>query len=322
MPPFHRPRHRLALTRTCLGLLSALWMSAAPESLAAPKKKPTRPSRNAPASRPAEPAPEPAPASAATPAPAAETSPAVAPVKKPAEESALESRSAGVSRPPPPARAAPAPEPAASAPPRGLRLGLGPDLFVEGGRMSGIQGINTSRQDESFDYTSANFLSATAWLTAPVTSVSERLRVGAGLRLFGNYAAGGGRTFGFGLLNEVFALGEYGVPVAEKTEVAIGLRAGLSVLVPGLQFSEEIFRLRDSGVDVWNVPRVGWLVGPSAGARRRMSERIWLRADVLAQVERQFLFATSQQISGLAFSKDWSTLTLRLGLSLGAEFSL
>jgi hypothetical protein len=203
-----------------------------------------------------------------------------------------------------------------------MRLGLGGDLFFESSRMTGEQTINASRTDESFDYSSLGFLSATAWMNTPVPSVSERVRVGAGLRIFGNYAAGGGQEFGFGLLNEVFVNGEYGLPVADKMELVLGGRAGLSFLIPGRKFQEEIRRLQEQGVSVWSVPRVGWLAGPSVGARRQMSERIWLRADLLAQAEQQYLFATSQEISGLRFTKTWSTLALRLGLNLGAEFSL
>jgi hypothetical protein len=199
---------------------------------------------------------------------------------------------------------------------------VGGDVFLEGARMTGEQGINTSRRDESFDYSSAGFLSATAWLNTPVTVLSERLRVGAGLRIFGNYAAGGGREFGFGLLNEVFISGEYGLTVADKTEVVFGGRVGMSLLIPNREFAAEIRRLQEQGVHVWSLPRVGWLAGPSFGARRQMSERIWLRADLVAQAEQQYLFSTSQELSGLVFTKNWSTLGLRVGLTLGAEFAL
>jgi hypothetical protein len=203
-----------------------------------------------------------------------------------------------------------------------MRVGVGGDLFLEGARMSGEQGINAARFDESFDYTSASFLSATAWLSTPVPRVNERLRVGAGLRIFGNYGGGGRNEFGFGLLNEAFVSGEYGLPVADQMEVVFGGRAGLAFLVPGREFEAEIRRLQEQGVGVWSVPRVGWLVGPSVGARRRMSDRIWLRADLLAQAEQLYLFATSQEISRFRFTKHWSTLGLRLGLTLGAEFAL
>jgi hypothetical protein len=202
-----------------------------------------------------------------------------------------------------------------------MRIGVSPDLFLEGARMTGVQNIDTARLDESFDY-SAGFLSATVWMTIPMPSVSERLRVGAGLRIFGNYKASGGQQFGFGLLNEVFVSGEYGLPVADKTEVVFAGRVGFPFLIPGLEFAETIRSLQAQGVSVWSVPRVGWLLGPSVGARRQMSERIWLRADLLGQVGQQYLFATSQEISGFRYTKNWSTLGLRLGLSLGAEFSL
>jgi hypothetical protein len=151
---------------------------------------------------------------------------------------------------------------------------------------------------------------------------SERLRVGPGVRVFGNYAAGGDRPYTFGILTEAFALGEYGLPVSERMEVVLGARAGLALLLPGGALSEEINRLRTEGASVWKVPRVGWLLGLNAGTRRRMSERISLRADLGLQLERLYLFRTDQEVDGLHFQKNWTTQALRLGLTLGAEFAL
>lgn len=204
------------------------------------------------------------------------------------------------------------------------RIGLGVDVFTESSRLSGHQTINTARQDESFDYNSKGFLSATLNLSIPASISPERARMGAGVRFFGNYGAGGEgqREFGLGLLNELFVSGEYGLPVAAKMEAVFGARGGVALLVPGKQLSEEIHRLREQGVDVWNVPRVGWLGGISVGARRRMGEHLLLRADFSGQLQRLFLFATSQEIQGLDFNKSWNTFGLRLGFTLGAEFAL
>lgn len=326
------------LPRVCCGLLSALLVLAAPAAEAAPSKKSSKSSKSSrkgasktpPAAPAAQPAPaEPAPEPVAAPAPAAEAKPAPAPdaetkVAEGPARSARESKPAAEARPAPApkaSRSAAAEAKAAPAAPGRMRVGVSPDLFLEGAQLTGVQHIDTARLDESFGY-SAGFLSVTAWLTTPVPTVSERLRVGAGVRIFGNYAASGGQQYGFGILNEAFVSGEYGLPVADKTEVLFGGRAGFSFLIPGLEFAETIRNLQAQGVDVWSVPRVGWLVGPSLGARRQMSERIWLRADLLGQVGAQYLFATSQEISGFRYSKNWSTLGLRLGLSLGAEFSL
>ncbi|AKJ07174.1 TPR domain protein [Archangium gephyra] len=222
----------------------------------------------------------------------------------------------------PPARVAVASTPKTSGMPGQMRVGVGGDLFFESSRMTGTWSINNSRTDESFDYTSLGFLSATAWLTTSTPMLNERLRVGAGLRIFGNYTAGGGNQFGFGLLNEAFAIGEYALPLNNKTEFLCGGRVGLSLLVPNSEFETEIRQLQEQGVNVWSVPRMGWLLGLSGGARRQMSDRIWLRADVLVQLEQQYLFDTSQEISGFRFTKNWSTLAVRLGLTLGAEFAL
>ncbi|WP_052519742.1 hypothetical protein [Archangium violaceum] len=325
------------LSRVCCGLLSALLVLAAPAAEAAPKKsaksskssrtRASKPAAAEPVAQPAaaEPAPaEPAPAAEAkaAPEPAVETKVAEAPPPRPARESKVvaEARPAPAQKSSASRSAAKGKDeaPLVSGP---MRIGLSPDLYLEGARMSGVQYINATRLDESFDY-SAGFLSITAWVNTPVPAVSERLRLGAGVRIFGNYAASGGQQFGFGIYNELFASGEYGLPVADKMEVVFAARAGLSLLIPGLEFAETISRLQTQGVAVWSVPRVGWLLGPSVGARRRMSDKIWLRADVLGQIGQQYLFATSQEISGFNYSKNWSTLGLRLGLSVGAEFSL
>ncbi|ATB36515.1 hypothetical protein CYFUS_001930 [Cystobacter fuscus] len=313
-------------------LLSALLVLATPEALAASKSRSKAKSSKTrsgtskaapvtPAPQP-EPSPEPAvePASEAPKEEKAEAEAPVVPVEQPRAVVAAKPAAAARPAPAPRAPAARPSESSSKANAGRMRIGVGPDLFLESAKLSGEQGINISRQDESFDYSSASFLSATIWLNTTVPSVSERLRVGAGARIFGNYGAGGGRTFGFGLLNEAFAFAEYGLPVADKMEVVFAARGGFSVLVPGQEFAEEIRRLQEQGVGVWSVPRVGWLVGPSVGARRRMTERILLRADILGQVQQQFLFATSEDIDGLRYTKNWSTLALRLGLSLGVEF--
>jgi len=233
-----------------------------------------------------------------------------------------------VARPAPsraaPVAAAPAPMRMESTTPasKKLRIGVGVDLFTEDSRMSGEQAINTSRRDESFDYSGGNFLSLTLGMSVPAPIASERARIGGGVRLFGNYTRGGDAVFGFGMLNQAFITGEYGLPVGKQFEAMFGARGGLQLLLPGREFSAEINRLQDQGVDVWSVPRVGWLAGLSLGARRQMTEHILLRADLAAQYEKLFLFATSQEIDGLQFNKDWSTSGIRLGLTLGIEFAL
>lgn len=203
-----------------------------------------------------------------------------------------------------------------------MRIGVALDLFTEKAKMSGTQTINASPRDESFDYGSSTFLSATLSMSVPAPIAKERARIGGAVRLFGNYSADGDHPFGFGLLNQAFVTGEYGLPVADKMEVVFGARAGLSLLIPGHELSAEIHRLQDQGVGVLSVPRIGWLGGLSAGARRRMSEHILLRADLSGQLEKLYLFATSEDLGGLQFDKHWSTLGLRLGLTLGVEFAI
>jgi hypothetical protein len=199
------------------------------------------------------------------------------------------------------------------------RVGLGLDFFLESSRLNGEQWINTTRRDESFDYPSAGLISGTVSL---MFGRGGRLRIGPGLRLYGNYAAGDNRDFLFGVLSELFALAEYGIPAIEKVQVVLGGRAGAGLLFPAGDFGDEIRRLQRQGLGVWSIPRVGWLAGVNAGARRPLGDRLSVRLDVLAQMSQLFLFATDQVVFDLRVRKGWSTYSMRYGLTLGLELAL
>ncbi len=318
-------------------LVLAVLMPSEPASAAPRRRAKTTKSKSVPktppASTPAPSEPEPAPAAkepAPEPAPAA---PAAAAASERAPERAPEPEPA----PAPKVAVAPAPKAAKaaarpSAPARKEdsssdgpiavldRLGVGVDGFLGGGGVKGEQWINSTRLDESFAYGHPG-LSGTAWLLLRHASV-ERLRYGPALRVYGNYAAVEGQQFTFGPLFEGLVTGEYSLPAFEKFDGIFGARAGLAVLVPGGDFEAEIARLRREGVDVWGVPRAGFVAGLNVGTRRRMGENLWLRADLLWQYRQLFLFATDQNISGLRFRKSWSADGMTLGLNLGVELAL
>jgi hypothetical protein len=346
MRPLLAPRICWKALLVTLSLLCALPPRAEAQTKTPAKTQPKKKAKKKSKAQPQAPAQQPEKAQAPEPQKAQPQEPEKAPSKEPEKVAAPEKapapeKPAAPRKTPPPQKAptaqkAPAPEKVAvpdrpqsqvQAEERAraasrMRIGVGLDLFTEDARMAGQQSINASQRDESFDYKSATFLSATLSMSIPAPVFEERARIGGGVRLFGNYSAGGDRRFGFGLLNQAFILGEYGLPVANKTEVMFGGRVGVSLLIPGRDFDQEIERLQVQGVGVLSVPRVGWLAGLSAGARRRMSEHILLRADLSGQLDKLYLFSTSESIEGLEFSKSWSTFGLRLGFTLGIEFAL
>ncbi|MBX5483262.1 MAG: hypothetical protein IRZ16_15680 [Myxococcaceae bacterium] len=197
------------------------------------------------------------------------------------------------------------------------RLGVGFDLWAETGQLSGEQWINASRLDESFD-TAAAGGSISAWM---LFLARDRVRAGPGIRFFGNYGRGGNQEYLLGFLTEAFMMGEYSLRAFEKFDILLGGRAGLAVLAPGGEFGEEITRLQREGVGVWSVPRPGVLAGIDVGLRRQLTGKFALRADLNAQYEQLFLFATNEEIDHYRFQKNWSTHTIRLGLLFGAEVS-
>lgn len=196
------------------------------------------------------------------------------------------------------------------------RLALSFDLYSEGGQLTGEQWINETRRSERLDWTDAS-ASMTAWGVFGLKG-SERVKWGPGVRLHGVL----GDNYGFGLYGEAFAGLEYGLPVIEKFEVVFSGRGGFSLLFPGDDFADEIARLQREGVGVWGLPRPGVHGSVAVGARRRMTDRIRLRLDLSAQYTQMSLFSHSEVIEDLRLEKDWGLRTLRVFLSLGAEFSL
>jgi hypothetical protein len=190
--------------------------------------------------------------------------------------------------------------------------------FFESSRLNGEQRIAQTRQDESFNYGSASPWSVSAALLA---HRGGRFRLGPGLRIFGNYSAAQ-PEFRFGFLTEAYAQGEYALPAFEQFEAVFGARLGVALLFPNGDFAEEIRRLQSNGVNVWSVPRVGWLGALSLGLRRPLGDRIALRFDVIGQMEQLFLFLHSQTVGDLRIRKAWNTYTLRLSFALGVELRL
>jgi hypothetical protein len=193
------------------------------------------------------------------------------------------------------------------------------DFFLEKSRMGGEQIINVTRRDESFDYASNGFISVTTALSYPW---GKRFRLGPGIRVLGIYSGAGQDAFEFGFLVEALLMGEVGIPLVEKWEMTLGGRLGLPVLFPRGDFGDEIRRLQVDRVGVWSLPRIGWIAGITAGAKRQMTERLWLRADLNGQLEQIFLFATDELIEGFAFRKNWSAHIVRVGLTVGLEVTL
>ncbi|HZH03467.1 MAG TPA: hypothetical protein VEY30_06760 [Myxococcaceae bacterium] len=264
-----------------------------------------------------------------TPAATQPATPAAAPAPIPTEDAPLAPESSADEPPvPTPAAAASKPSTSKSArassrgarlkPPR--RLVIAGDLFFEDGRLNAEQRINASPREESFDYGSKGFLSGQIFLLFPE---SERFRWGPGLRFFGKYSASveNQDPYEFGFLTQAFVAGEFALPLAPSWDLLLGGRAGLGLLFPGGNFKQEIDRLQAEGVGVWSLPRVGWLAGLSGGARKQLSDRLALRAELAGQLEQLYLFLTDEDVDGLDFRKSWNTYSLRFGLTVGLEVS-
>ena len=198
------------------------------------------------------------------------------------------------------------------------RVGLGLNLYAEGGRREGEQWINNSPAQENDEWVGPAVSADAYVLYGKELKLPTWLRAGAGVRVYGEYASLGQR-YAFGILNDLYVLGEFSLPAFERFELALGARAGLSLLIPTGDFASEIRRLQQQGIGAWSIPRIGWLAGVNAGMRRKMADRFFLRLDLTGQWQTIYLFAIDEMAGGFRYRKYWSVSALRLGFTLGAE---
>jgi len=192
------------------------------------------------------------------------------------------------------------------------------DVFGEAAALNGEQWINATRTNQGFSYGTGG-IGGTA---AGLFKLGDRWHLGPAFRLVGPYTAGN-QNFGFGGLGELFALGQYTLPnVLWDIDAHFTSRAGVAVLMVGGGLLEEIERLQREGASVNAFPRVGWLVGAGLGARKPLSERLFLRLDLGVNYEGLSLFNHDETIDGLRLRKTWGTDQLRLTFSLGLEFGV
>ena len=199
------------------------------------------------------------------------------------------------------------------------RVGVSLNVYAEGGRRDGERWINNSREPENDEWVGPA-LSADAYVLygGKELKIPPSIRIGPGVRVYGEYASLGQR-YAYGILNDLYMIGEFSLPAFERFELALGARAGLSLLIPTGDFASEIRRLQAQGIGAWSIPRVGWIAGVNAGMRRKMIDRFWLRLDFLGNWQTLYLFAIDETQGGYRFRKYWSVSSLRLGATLSAE---
>jgi hypothetical protein len=249
------------------------------------------------------------------PAPSTETPPATSkPASKPAPKPAPQ---APTSAPVDTVAASATVEPRRAAP---WHLGMSVDLYQESSGLNGHQTLNVMESNESFDY-SAGTLAARAWLWLPQT---RSWRWGGGATWRGRYSAtdDDGDAYVFGQLCEAYGHIDRGFPLPGRWRGAVAGRAGLAVLFPEGDFSDEISRLQEGGVSVWSGPRFGWLLGAAAGVRYPIGERVTFVGDLGVEAERIYLFATQDTTQSINVSKTWRNEITRVSVSLGVEVPL
>lgn len=207
-------------------------------------------------------------------------------------------------------------------------LTVGAGSFFEDSELKGERRVSVQTTDQSFEYVSEGGLNASLGV---MRHYSPTIRYGLQYTYYGNYTAL--RTvdgevpddpdrFQFGRLMDLQLAFDWAVPLMTNLDLVLGGSAGSGFLFPGGDFMDEIEREQDAGASVVSWPRVGVIVGPSVGARWKYSPHLMIKAGTTATWNKLFLFWTTETVDGTAFSRKWSTSTVRYELSLGIEVKL
>lgn len=201
-------------------------------------------------------------------------------------------------------------------------------IFNESSDVEGRERISVSENERAFEYGSDGMLTGSLRFVMPR---GERLRFGAGLAYYGMYRAvidEGDDTpdppnkYEFGRLMEFGGLAEYIVPITERIDLGIGAQAGLAVLFPDGDLQDEIDRLDDQNVGVWDLPRLGYYVAPTISPRWKLDDRLHLRADLSFKWERLHLFQIDETVDNVSYLREAKSNVMRTELLVGLEIKL
>jgi hypothetical protein len=198
-------------------------------------------------------------------------------------------------------------------------------FHLDDGTMRGTDRRSLLVTDETFEFSNDNKLYASLGF---LSGLGPRLRVGAVGRYFGSYdyrqrtGSKESEPLKLGTLFELAVQGEYLAALVPRLQLALGAQGGLAVLIPGGQFEEEIRTLRTQGASVWNVPRLGYLVGPRVGVRWAMADRLYLRGDLDLTWCQTFLYLTHDDVAGVDFEKRRRANVIRQTLGVSMEVAL
>lgn len=205
-------------------------------------------------------------------------------------------------------------------------IGVSGAFYVEDGELTGEQQASVQTTDESFTYVSDGFLQASLYY---LTHLDPAFRIGGGLTYYGTYTAeipgdegDEPEYFEFGRLVEMMARMEYLINVTPTIDIMLGGHVGLPILFTDGDLQREIDELQDQQASVWDLPRIGYVVGPQLSARYKYLDHLHFRFDAGLKWEQLFLFNTTEEVQGIPFRKDWATSTLRTEVGFAIEVDL
>ncbi len=210
-------------------------------------------------------------------------------------------------------------------------VGVGAGVYTEDGDLSATEKRDVApSQDQSYSYDSHNMMMAGIWY---LRNSSENIRWGGGLRYYGSYSIveipdqpNGNNDqidpYELGQLTDLYVQAEWLLHFGGNKALILGAQLGPSILSPDGEFHNAIKDLKDQGVNVWDTPRLGYNVAPQVGGLWQLDDRLSLRADLGVRYESLFLFAIDDNVDGVAFSKHWSTSTLRYEFGLSMEVKI
>jgi len=206
-------------------------------------------------------------------------------------------------------------------------LGLDFALFIDGVTLEDEERIGPLHETLREDRNNVGlFAGAIHYLHPLGGDTLDGFRVGGELRYLGEYATerddGDRDKHILGPLFELGFRGDWTTPLAERLGLVVGLRFGLTILVPGKDFADEIDRLADEGVPTSDGPRLGLSLLPSVGARYALHERLHARFDLGFGWTWLDLFDVDAGVQGVQYVRDTTLSGTRFEVALGVELTL
>jgi hypothetical protein len=213
---------------------------------------------------------------------------------------------------------------APSARAEGNIIGFGPGFFWDNSERRNEAEPDTGGFESAQELESEGYVNLQLWYLRE--AAAGRLLWGGGVAWYDNYSVvpvgedQDNEPEQYGNMFQVYAEGDWLVPLAGKFDLMLGARLGVLTLFQSRDLEREVDEQAFLGFSVYpKLPRMGLFIGPHVGALWSFTERVGLRADFGVQFASLQLYSGSAEYEGRSFERSATLSTTRKQVLLGLQ---